>query len=91
MIQINSVSVYPDVVSVGQTFKIAVRVSDLSWDNLKNTYGTWGTIMNRYTTWQALMEDNPNQTAWNDLVQYENWQEIKATYYDWFNVKDNTK
>lgn len=91
MIMINSISVYPNVVSVGETFKIAVRVSDLSWDNLKNTYSSWGVIADRYQTWQAVMEDNPSQTSWAELKSYNNWDEVKLTYYDWFNVKDNTK
>ena len=91
MIVINSVSIYPNTVRAGQNFKVVARVSDLSWEALKNTYSNWNSIKDRYPTWQAIMEDNPYQTSWDSIKPYENWGRVKTTYFDWFNVKDNTK
>ena len=91
MIIINSVSIYPNRVDAGQSFKIAVRVSDLSWNNIQETYSTWEAVKEHYATWQAVKEDNAAQISWNDIRALTDWSAVQGTYYEWFNLKDNIK
>lgn len=91
MIIINSVSIYPNKVEACQSFKIAVRVSDLTWNNIKETYLTWESVKDHYVTWQAVKEDNAAQTNWNDIKEYDNWSNVRESFYDGFNLKDNIK
>jgi hypothetical protein len=71
--------------------KIAVRVSDLSWDTLCTTYSTWERIAKSYPTWQAVKEGNAAQTSWQTIYAQTDWEAVRQGYYDWFNVKDNVK
>ncbi len=84
-IRIQSVLVSPLIATTGQAVFIAVRVSERSWQTIKDQYNDWDHVMTAYTNWNqaraeggwsALSED---YASWNDVKNgFSNWNEVKA-------------
>ena len=53
-ISINSVSVTPNVTTVGQTITITIVAEDVSWDTIKNEFQDWNEVKTTLSNWSAI-------------------------------------
>ena len=53
-ILIKSVTLTPNELYIGQSFKISVKVEDTSWDEIKNNFNNWQSIKDEFSNWDSV-------------------------------------
>ena len=51
---IESVSIAPNVVTLGQTITITVSAEDVSWGTIKQKFNSWETIKASVSNWKEV-------------------------------------
>ena len=54
-IKIDSVSVTPQTVNVGQTVTIKITARDVTWGVIKTDFTNWNAIKTNFADWKAVM------------------------------------
>lgn len=67
-IQIKSVTVTPNTVTVGQSFSIKIAAEEVYWSTLKDDFTDWGEVRRSFTNWNRVKDyiysvPNPVPTA----------------------------
>lgn len=55
-ILIESVTITPNSLNVGQSFFISARVEESKWNDLKNELQTWGEVRRSFRNWEAVKD-----------------------------------
>lgn len=53
-ISVKSVTISPNVVTVGGSFTITITAEDVSWNTIKNDFQDWQEVKSTLTNWKAV-------------------------------------
>lgn len=54
-VKILSVSVTPNITTVGQPIRVLIAAEEIEWNNLKNDFISWGEVKHSFSNWNKVL------------------------------------
>lgn len=89
---INSITITPNELKVGESFFISVEAGASRWINVKNDFSNWNEIKSNFANWRNLITENINEFTWENLKNdFLTWNDVRGGFSNWQLVKNFLK